>query len=326
MKRILSGVQPSGKLHIGNYLGAIRPHLDAQLEENSERFYFIANYHSLTSLQDKVILRELTLDVARTYLALGLDPAKSLIFLQTDVPEVCELSWVLSTVASMGLLQRCHSYKDKVARGLIPNHGLFAYPVLMAADILIYDSHVVPVGADQKQHVEVTRDLALRFNHVFGETLVVPEPLIKEEVAVVPGTDGQKMSKSYNNTIDIFAPKKEMKKQIMSIVTDSKGLEDVKDPSTCNVVKLFRFFATKEEVQIMEEKYRAGGYGYGHAKLELLEKIDAIVSPFRERYEYLKKHEDEVMDILKTCGVQARKIAKETMGRVREATGLMSTR
>ena len=324
-KRILSGVQPSGKLHIGNYLGAIKQHLDAQEELSSERFYFIANYHSLTSLQDKASLIESTMDVARTYLALGLDPEKSLLFLQTDVPEVCELSWILSTQTSMGLLQRCHSYKDKVAKGLTPNHGLFAYPVLMAADILIYDSNVVPVGADQKQHVEVTRDLAIRFNHVYGETLVVPEPLIKEEVAVIPGIDGQKMSKSYHNTIDLFSPKKALKKQIMAIVTDSKGLEDSKDPETCNVYKLFKFFGSKEEISEMARNYRAGGYGYGHAKLELFGKIDELISPYRDRYEYLKQHDDEVMDILNACGKKARIVAGETMRRVREATGLIKS-
>ena len=310
---------------MGNYLGAIRPHLDAQDDAKHDRFYFIANYHSLTSLQDRQKLEELTLDVARTYLALGLDPQKSLLFLQTDVPEVCELSWVLSTVTSMGLLQRCHSYKDKVAKGLTPNHGLFAYPVLMAADIIIYDSHLVPVGADQKQHVEVTRDLAIRFNHVYGETLVVPEPVIKEEVAVIPGTDGQKMSKSYNNSIDIFATKKALKKQIMAIVTDSKGLDEPKDPATCNVVRLYRYFATKEEVAEMEANYRAGGFGYGHAKLALFEKVNEMMAPYRDRYEYLKANEDEVFDILKTCGRQAREVASETMRRVREVTGLRTT-
>ncbi|PIE03163.1 MAG: tryptophan--tRNA ligase [Acidobacteria bacterium] len=324
-KRILSGIQPSGKLHIGNYLGAIKQHLDAQDQQKADRFYFIANYHSLTSIQDRDVLKEHTLDVARTYLALGLDPEKSLLFLQSDVPEVCELSWVLSTLASMGLLQRCHSYKDKVARGLTPNHGLFAYPVLMAADIIIYDSHIVPVGADQKQHVEVTRDLAIKFNHVFGDTLVVPEPAIKKEVAVIPGIDGQKMSKSYQNTIELFASKKALKKQIMAIVTDSKGLDEPKDPESCHVFKLFKFFGSREEIQAMAEKYRAGGYGYGHAKLELLGKINDIIGPHREKYEYLKKHEDEVMDVLRTCGRKARAVASETMRRVREATGLVTS-
>jgi tryptophanyl-tRNA synthetase len=224
----------------------------------------------------------------------------------------------------MGLLQRCHSYKDKVAKGITPNHGLFAYPVLMAADILIYDSHFVPVGADQKQHVEVTRDLALRFNHIYGETFVVPEPVIKKEVAIIPGIDGQKMSKSYNNTIDLFAPKKQLKKQIMAIVTDSQGLDDPKDPDACHVVRLFKFFANREEIHDMEEKYRAGGYGYGHAKLELLAKIDQLIGPYRDRYEYLKQHEDEVMSVLHSCGEKARSIARETMQRVRSATGLIS--
>ena len=321
-RRVLSGIQPSGKLHLGNYLGAIQQHLKSQEQEDWDRYFFIANYHSLTTSPDPEVLRENTLDVARVYLAFGLDPEKSLLFLQSDVPEVCELSWFLSCLATMGLLQRCTSYKDKVARGISANHGLFAYPVLQAADIIIYDSHVVPVGMDQKQHIEVARDLAQKFNLAYGDTLVVPEPQIVEEVAVVPGTDGQKMSKSYGNTIDLFAPKKKMKSQVMSIVTDSKGLDEPKDPDTCNVVTLYKFFASEDEVAEMGAKYRAGGYGYGHAKLELLAKIQEFIEPFRDRYEQLKANPDEVRDVLRDCGQKARATAQKTIERVREATGI----
>ena len=323
-KRVLSGIQPSGKLHLGNYLGAIKQHLDSQAQADWDRYFFIANYHSLTTLPDAAELRERTLDVARTYLALGLDPEKSLLFMQTDVPEVCELAWILTCFAPMGLLQRCTSYKDKVARGLSANHGLFAYPVLQAADILIYDSHLVPVGSDQKQHVEVCRDLAIKVNQTYGELLVVPDPVIKEDVAIIPGTDGQKMSKSYNNTIELFATKKQLKKQIMSIVTDSKGLEEPKDPDTCNVFRLYRFFANAEEIAEMAQKYRAGGFGYGHAKLALFEKVDAFLEPYRDRYNHLLKHPDEVMDVLRQGAKVARETAIETTRRVREAVGFIN--
>ncbi len=322
-KRVLSGIQPSGKLHIGNYLGAIRQHLDSQNQADWDRYFFIANYHSLTSSPDPETLREWTLDVARTYLALGLDPERSLLFMQTDVPEVTELAWILTCLAPMGLLQRCTSYKDKVARGIDANHGLFAYPVLQAADILIYDSHVVPVGSDQKQHIEVCRDLAVKFNLRYGETLIVPDGMIKDEVAVIPGIDGQKMSKSYQNTIDLFGTKKELKKQVMRIETDSKGLEDPKDPETCNVFALYKFFATKDEVAEMDTNYRAGGYGYGHAKLALLEKLNQFLEPHRERYDHLVRHPDEVRDILRQGAQKARATAQETMRRVRDAVGFI---
>ncbi|CAM2008349.1 tryptophan--tRNA ligase [Acanthopleuribacter pedis] len=322
-KRVLSGIQPSGKLHIGNYLGAIRQHIDSQNQADWDRYFFIANYHSLTSHPDPETLREWTLDVARTYLALGLDPEKSLLFMQTDVPEVTELAWILTCLAPMGLLQRCTSYKDKVARGIEANHGLFAYPVLQAADILIYDSHFVPVGSDQKQHIEVCRDLAQKFNIRYGETLVVPDGMIKDEVAVIPGIDGQKMSKSYQNTIDLFGTKKELKKQVMRIETDSKGLEEPKDPDTCNVFALYKFFANKEEIAEMAANYRAGGYGYGHAKLALLEKLNHFLEPHRERYNHLVKNEDEVLDVLRAGAKTARATAQETMRRVRAAVGFI---
>ena len=325
MKRVVSGIQPSGKLHIGNYLGAIQQHLGAQDRPDRERFFFIANYHSLTTRPEPDVLREHCLDVARVYLALGLDPEKSLMFLQTDVPEVTELAWCLSCQAPMGLLQRMTGYKDKITRGLNANHGLFAYPVLQAADIIIYGGDLVPVGADQKQHVELCRDLAIKFNLAYGDTLVVPEAQIQKEVAVIPGTDGQKMSKSYNNTIDLFAPKKKLKTQVMSIVTDSKGLADAKDPENCNVFALYRFFANEEEVAEMAANYRAGGYGYGHAKLALLDKITRFMEPHNERYQHYLTHSDEVLDVLRTSGVTARTAARETMGRVRAAMGLVTT-
>ncbi len=321
-QRILSGIQPSGKLHLGNYLGAIRQHLAAQNDPNSDCYYFLANYHSLTTIQDASVLKEHTLDVARTYLALGLDPSRSLLFLQSDVPEVCELTWILSTLTPMGLLQRCVSFKDKVSKGIASNHGLFAYPVLQAADILIYDSHLVPVGMDQKQHLEVCRDIAVKFNLTYGETLVVPDAVIKDEVAIIPGTDGLKMSKSYSNTVDLFGSDKEMKAQVMSIVTDSKGLEEPKDPDTCNVLALYKFFANADERQLMADRYRAGGYGYGHAKLELLGKLKNYFGPYREQYLELVKRPDEVMDVLRSCGKKARATARVTMDRVRAAVGL----
>lgn len=324
-KRVLSGIQPSGKLHIGNYLGAMRQHLAAQADANLDRFFFIANYHALTTLPDADFVKSCSLDVARSYLALGLDPEKSLLFLQSDVPEVCELAWLLTCQAPMGLLQRATSYKDKVARGLVANHGLFAYPVLQAADILIYDSNIVPVGADQKQHLEITRDLAVKLNQTYGDVLTVPVPHIMDSVAVIPGIDGQKMSKSYNNTIDLFGTKKQLKKQVMSIVSDSKGLEEPKDPSTCNIFALYKFFSSAEEQAAMADSYRAGGYGYGHAKLALFEKLDAYFGPHRERYQHLVDHPDEVMDVLRESGKKARAVAQATMTRVREACGLLRT-
>lgn len=323
-KRILSGIQPSGKLHLGNYLGAIKQFVESQERDDRDRYFFIANYHSLTSTKDASLLREWSFDVARSYLALGLDPEKSLLFLQSDVPEVCELAWVLTCSAPMGLLQRCTSYKDKIARGLSPNHGLFAYPVLQAADILVYDSHLVPVGADQSQHLEVCRDLAQKINLAYGkDLLIVPEAQIQKEMAVIPGTDGKKMSKSYQNTIDLFGSKKALKKQVMGIVTDSKGLDDPKDPDTCNIFQLYKFFGTREEIEEMAANYRAGGYGYGHAKLALFEKLNQFLEPFRDRYQYLVDHPDEVLDVLRTCGKEARATARITMDRVRDAIGML---
>src|SRR5580704_1106261 len=265
--RILSGIQPSGALHLGNYFGMMRPAIE--LQDKGEAFYFIANYHSMTSLFDAAERRRNTMDVALDFLACGLDPKKALLFRQSDVPEVTELSWLLTTLAPMGLLERCTSYKDKIARGIAPYHGLFAYPVLMAADILIYDSDIVPVGKDQKQHVEITRDIAGRMNALYGPIFKVPEASILPTVATIPGLDGQKMSKSYDNTIELFLEEKALKKKIMGIVTDSTPVEAPKDPATSSIVALYRFFAPEADVEKMEADFRRGGVGYGDFKKRL---------------------------------------------------------
>lgn len=321
-KRILSGVQPSGILHIGNYFGAIRQFV--QLQEQNENYIFVANYHSLTTITDPDVLRKNSLDVVIDYLALGLDPEKTTLFLQSDIPEVTELSWILSTVTPMGLLERAHSFKDKVARGISANHGLFAYPVLMAADILIYDSNYVPVGKDQKQHLEITRDIAEKINLTFGEgTLVIPEELIQKEVAVIPGIDGQKMSKSYGNTIDIFAEGKALKKQVMAIVTDSTPLEEPKDPDNSHIIDLFKFFASAEEIEAMRQNFLAGGYGYGHAKKELLQAVTEYFEDARNRRKELVANMDYVEEVLRKGASAARETAQSVMERVRTRTGLL---
>ena len=318
--RILSGIQPSGKLHIGNYFGMMKPAIE--LQEQGEAYLFIANYHAMTTVQDPAMLREMTTDVALDFLACGIDPEKTAFYRQSDVPEVHELAWLLSTLTPMGLLERCHSYKDKIARGIAASHGLFAYPVLMAADILAVNSNVVPVGRDQKQHVEVTRDLAIRFNNAFGEVFTIPEPSIRESVAVVPGVDGQKMSKSYGNTIEIFNEGKPLKKRVMKIVTDSKELEDPKDPDVCNVCALYKLFATEEELADMEQRYRAGGMGYGTAKTALLEKINEQFGPMRERRAELAADMDYVNDVLRQGAEKASALARETLSKARRAVGL----
>ena len=318
--RVLSGIQPSGTLHIGNYFGMMKPMIEYM--DRSELFVFIVNFHALTSLHDAAVLRQNTLDAAADFLALGLDPERCIFWVQSDVPEVTELTWILSNVTSMGLLERCHSYKDKVAKGLTPLHGLFAYPVLMAADILLYQSEIIPVGRDQKQHVEVTRDIAERFNHVFGETFVLPSPEINDDVALVPGLDGQKMSKSYNNTIDIFTSKKELKKRVMSIVTDARAVEDVKDPDTCNLFALFRLFSTPEELEELRARYLAPGLKYSEVKKDLLERIWNHFEPNRDERERLTADPDIIRDILKTGADKARAIGVETLALVRERVGL----
>ncbi|MCK5803616.1 MAG: tryptophan--tRNA ligase [Lentisphaeria bacterium] len=320
MKRVLSGIQPSGTLHIGNYFGMMKP--SVELQENNECFYFIADYHALTTLPDAARLRECVHEVAVDFLACGIDPEKTAFFRQSDVPQVMELSWMLSCLTPIGLLERCHSFKDKVARGITPNHGLFTYPVLMAADILVYGSNQVPVGKDQKQHLEVTRDLAIRFNNQYGEVLVVPEPIIQESVAVVPGLDGQKMSKSYGNTIELFGEGKKVRKTFMKIVTDSTPMEDPKDPDSCNVFALYKLFATEDELAEMRKCYLAGGMGYGHAKQALFEKYSEHFAEMRERRAELLADSARVEQILLDGASRARAAAETVMSRVRKAVGL----
>ncbi len=318
--RVLSGIQPSGRLHLGNYFGAMQQHL--QLQSEHDGFYFIADYHALTSNPDPSVLAQYTLDVALDYLALGLDPSKTVFWCQSDVPEVVELSWLLSCVTPMGLLQRCVSFKDKVAQGISPNHGLFAYPVLQAADILAFQSNLVPVGADQKQHIEVTRDIAMRFNHAYGETFLLPEDRILESVAVVPGIDGRKMSKSYDNCIGIFESEKDCKKKIMRIVTDSTPVEAPKDPQTCNVFALLKLVAPPQELAQWEERYRAGGLGYGEVKKRLLALVLETFAPHRQKRADLENNLDYVRQVLTEGAARARAVAAETLSQARQAIGL----
>ncbi len=318
--RILSGIQPSGKLHIGNYFGMMKPAIE--LQQQGEAFLFIADYHALTTVQDAETLRGMVTDVALDFLACGLDPEKTAFYRQSDVPEVQELTWLLSIVCPMGLLERCHSYKDKTARGIAATHGLFAYPVLMAADILSVQSTTVPVGRDQKQHVEVTRDLALKFNNQFGEVFTVPEPSIRDTVAVVPGIDGQKMSKSYDNTLEIFGSPNDLKKRVMRIVTDSKELEDPKDPDTCNVFALYKLFASGEEQADLAGRYRAGRFGYGTAKKELLAEINGHFEPMRQKRAELENNMDYVDEVLRKGAEKARAETQKTLQAARKAVGL----
>jgi tryptophanyl-tRNA synthetase len=321
--RILSGVQPSGELHLGNYFGAIEQHI--RLQSEGEAFYFIADYHALTSVHDAPRLAELTRDVAAHYLALGLDPKKATFFRQSDIPEVCELTWLLSVVTGMGLLQRAHSYKDKVAKGIDASVGLFTYPVLMAADILIYKSTLVPVGQDQQQHVEMTQDMAQSFNAAFKKQVFVrPELRLNAATAKVPGIDGEKMSKSYGNTIPIFARGKQLKKIVGLIKTDSKDFKtEPLDPDTCNVFALYSLFADEKEKEEMRRKYRDDrAYGYGHAKQELQAKIEAKFGAAAERFDQLKANPAELDDVLREGARKARALARQTLDEAREACGL----
>jgi tryptophanyl-tRNA synthetase len=324
-KRILSGVQPSGKLHLGNYFGAIKQHI--ALQDQGEAFYFIADYHALTTTTDAKVLRENVRDVALDYLALGLDPRKATFYRQSDVPEVTELAWILATLTGMGLLERATSYKDKVQQGISPSVGLFTYPVLMAADILIVRSDVVPVGKDQVQHLEMTRDMAGYFNNTYGQVFPEPRELLGE-AAVVPGTDKdkdgnpRKMSKSYGNTIEIFAEGKPLKKSVMGIVTDTLPPEAPKDPEPRIPYQLYKLFATPDEAAELADRYRAGGLGDGTAKQMLLEKIDAFFGPFREKRKQLAADRGYVDDVLLDGAKRARAEAQKTMEVVRSATGL----
>jgi tryptophanyl-tRNA synthetase len=318
--RVLSGIQPSGIPHIGNYFGMMRPAVE--LQEQGEAFLFIADYHSLTTQPKPEDLRKQVEGLALDFLACGLDPDKTVFFRQSDVPQVAELTWILSTLTTVGVLERAHSYKDKIAKGFVPNSGLFIYPVLMASDILIYQSTLVPIGKDQKQHLEITRDLAIKFNNEYGDIFTIPEASIREDVAVVPGIDGQKMSKSYNNTIPIFAAEKATRKTIMSIVTDCKELEEPKDPKNCNVVALFKLFANESQLKAMQDNYRAGNYGYGHAKQELFELMWEYFEPMRQRREELANNLDYVWNILRKGGEKASAEAENTMIKVRKAVGL----
>ena len=318
--RILSGIQPSGVLHIGNYFGMMRPAIELQKE--GETFYFIADFHALTSVRDPKTLRDNSRLVALDFLACGLDPEKGALFRQSDVPQVAELAWILSTVAPMGLLERAHSYKDKLARGLASTVGLFSYPVLMAADILIYDSDVVPVGKDQKQHIEITRDLAVKINETYGQVFKLPEPRINPDTQVVPGLDGQKMSKSYGNNIDIFGDEKETRKRVMSIVTDSTPVEAPKDPERSTIIQLYSLFASKDEMASMRERFKKGGTGYGDFKKELFEKLWEYFAPMRKRREEILRDKSYIDNVLARGAERANEIADQVMQRVRKAVGL----
>ncbi len=318
--KVLSGIQPTGRPHWGNYFGAIQQYI--ALQGNEQSFYFIADLHALTTIREPATLTQNTADAALDLLALGLDPEKATLFRQSDVPEVTELTWLLLTITQMHLLEKCVSYKDKKERGIAADAGLFTYPVLMAADILIYDSDVVPVGADQIQHLEVTRDIAQRFNSMYGETFVLPKPHVLDSTAKVPGTDGEKMSKSYNNTIPIFETPKRLKKLINRIKTDSTAVEDPKDPESCAVFDLYRLFADDARQQELDARYRAGGMGYGEAKTQLYESAVAYFGEAFERRSSLEQRPDDLEDILQAGAAVARSKAREVIDRAKAACGL----
>jgi len=318
--RVLSGIQPTGRFHWGNYFGAIRQYIELQGERDSA-FYFIANLHALTTVRDRERLGQNTLDAAIDLLSLGLDPDKATLFIQSDVPEVSELCWLLLTGAPMGLLERCHAYKDKKAKGLTADAGLFAYPVLMAADILAYDSDVVPVGDDQVQHIEVCRDLAASFNHEFGETFVLPKPKVLDRSARVPGIDGEKMSKSYNNTLEVFEEPKSLRKQIMRIVTDSRPVHEPKDPESDHLFQLYSLFAGDAQRDEMAALYRRGGFGYGQVKKALADLAEDYFAPARARRKEFEAHPDRVREILGDGAARARRKAAEVLRRAQNACG-----
>lgn len=319
--KVLSGIQPTGRFHIGNYFGAIRQYIE--LQNNEQAFYFIADYHALTTVRDPALLQSFIKHAALDLFALGLDPAKATLFRQSDIPEVTELTWILMTLTQMHLLDKCHAYKDKKEKGVAADAGLFTYPVLMAADILLYDSDIVPVGSDQIQHIEVTRDIAARFNHQYGtEALKLPEAHVVQATAKVPGTDGEKMSKSYNNTIELFDPPKSFRKRFMSIKTDSTPMEAPKDPTQCAVFDLYKLFANEAQQAALAEKYRAGGMGYGDAKQLVYEAAMDYFGEARAKREELEKHPDTLEDILRAGAQHAREVARPVLDRVRSACGL----
>lgn len=322
MKRVLSGIQPSGKIHLGNYFGAIKQHLEMQ--DTNECFYFLANLHALTTVRDQRNLKEYTLNLTADYLALGLDPQKATLFIQSEVPEHSELAWILATLCSPGLLDRAHAWKDaKAKKKKNPTVGLYTYPILMAADILLYEPDLVPVGQDQKQHIEIARDLAHKFNETYSsEVFKLPEPLIKKEVATVPGTDGQKMSKSYANTIEIFADESIIKKSIMGIQTDSTSLEDPKDYKTCNIFKLYQLIATPTEIGNLKDKYLAGNFGYGDAKKILLAKYLEYFAEARQKRVALENNIDYLIEVLREGNRKASIQAKSVLDKVKSTTGL----
>jgi tryptophanyl-tRNA synthetase len=318
--RVLSGIQPTGRFHWGNYFGAIRQYIDLQNED--EAYYFIANLHALTTVRDPAVLKQLTLDAAIDLLSLGLNPEKAILFVQSDVPEVSELCWLLMTDTPMGLLERCHAYKDKKAKGLNADAGLFTYPVLMSADILAYDANVVPVGEDQVQHIEVCRDLAQRFNSKYGETFVLPKAQLLDSSAKVPGLDGEKMSKSYNNTLELFEDAKAQRKKIMRIATDSRPMDQAKEPDDDVLFQLFSLVGTAEQITEMAAMYRRGGFGYGDVKKALADAAEAHFGPARERRAEWEKRPNDVRDVLAAGAAKARKKAGATLARAQAACGI----
>lgn len=318
--RVLSGIQPSGALHLGNYFAMMKRMIDYQ--ENQELFCFVVNYHALTTVQDADFLRKHTFEACVDFLALGIDPEKSYFYVQSDVPEVTEMTWILSNVTELGLLKRAHSFKDKKAKGIEVNHGLFAYPVLMAADILMYGADTIPVGKDQKQHVEMTRDIAQKFNHRFGQVFVLPEPDILDDLATIPGVDGQKMSKSYGNTIELFAPKNQLKKRVMSIVTDAKAIDEPKDPDTCNLFAIYSLFLDANGIAELRNRYLTPGLRYGDVKKELLEAIWNYFEPYREKREQLLADSGFVHDVMAYGAKKARAVGLEYLNKAKEAIGL----
>jgi tryptophanyl-tRNA synthetase len=321
MARVLTGIQSSGRQHLGNILGAIRPAIAMSNDPKNEAYLFIADLHSLTTVKDAQVRKDNLLATAAAWLACGLDPEKVVFYAQSDLPECTELTWYLNCFTPYPMLANAHSFKDKSDNLSDVNAGLFDYPVLMASDILLYDAHIVPVGKDQKQHLEITRDLASTFNHRYGETFIVPEASISESVMTIPGTDGRKMSKSYGNVIDVFLPKKQLKKQVMSIVTDSTPLEDPKDPETCHVFAIYKLLATAEQTEALAAQYRGGNFGYGHAKTALLELILEQFGEAREKFDHYMANPDEVAAALKVGAEKARPIAQATLSRVREKLG-----